>query len=176
MDDGAGSDGSARLIAPAPPIRSEHAKVVAADRRQVARRHDRDSRECLELDPALGERRAQPPLALLRVGADVLAHEDRTRIRLEREPDGLADDVPAPDDDCPAPRPQRRAQIAERVEQEGDAVRRSEGREHRIVQDEEGNDPLRPFHGRGERRLVVQAQVAREQHHHRPAFAHLDKG
>ena len=136
---------------------------------------DRDARECLELDPRAGSA-AQPPLALLRVGADVLAHEDRTRIRLEREPDGLADDVPAPDDDCPAPRPQRRAQIAERVEQEGDAVRRSEGREHRIVQDEKGNDPLRPFHGRGERRLVVQAQVAREQHHHRPAFAHLDKG
>ena len=73
------------------------------------------------------------------------------------------DDVAAADDE---PRPALRSGASrsrERVEQEGDAVRRSEGREHGVVQDEERHDPLRPFDGRGERRVVVHAQVAREQ-------------
>ena len=153
----------ARLITPAPPVGREDAEVVATRRREVARRHDRDAREDVEPDPGAGERGSQPPLALLCVGADVLAHENRRRGRVESEPDGLPDDVPAPDDECPAPRPQRRVEIAERVEQEGDAVRRPEGGEHRVVEDEQRHDPLRLLGGSGQRRVVLDAKIAGEE-------------
>ena len=118
----------------------------------------------------------QPALALLCVGTDVLADEDGGRIDVERQPDGLADDAAAAHDERSAPQPQRGVEIAERFDQEGDPVRRPERREHGVVEDEQRHDVLRPVDGSGERRLVVQTQVTREEHDDGAVFAHLDKG
>ncbi len=149
--------------------------MVAAGGRKVAGRHHRHTRIDLELDTGGREPDAQPPLPLLCVRTHVLADEDGARVRVERESDGLADDVPATDDERSVPGPQRRVEVAERVEQEHDAVRRSEG-EHGVVQDEERHDSLALLDSGGESGVVVQTQITGEQHDDGPVFAHLDKG
>lgn len=76
-------------------------------------------------------------LALLRVGAHVLGDVDGVSPVLEGDPDGLADDVAAPD--CEA-RPERREgapQVLKRVEQEGDPVRCAEAPRQPLVEHEE---------------------------------------
>ena len=128
------------------------------------------------VDSGCREAGTQPALALLGVRADVLADEDRGGIGVEREPDGLTDDVPAAHDEGATARLQGRVEIAERVEQKPEPVRRPECGEHHVVQDEEWHDPLGPLDGGGEGRVVVQAQITGEQHDHGPVFAHLDKG
>ena len=63
-----------------------------------------------------------------------------------------------------APRCRRDASRSrERVEQEGGAVRRAEGREDGVVEDEERDDTFRPLGSRGQCGMVVHAQVAGEE-------------
>jgi hypothetical protein len=73
---------------------------------------------------------------------------------------------------------QRGVEVAQRLEQKGDAVGRAERAEDGVVEDEERDDALRAVDRRRERGLVVHAQVPGEQHDDGPErlFAHLDKG
>ena len=138
--------------------------MVAAGGREVAGRDHGHAGEDLELDPGARERRAQPPLALLRVRAHVLAEEDRLGAGVLRDPDGLREDVAAPDDErCPT-LAQPSVEVVERVEQERDPVRHAERCEDVVVEHEQRDDAFRPLDGGGERRVVVQAQIAGEEH------------
>ena len=135
--------------------------MVAILRRYLARRNHRHARMADELGPQLGP---QPLLARLSVSADVGAQMDGFRAGLLDQPRRLRDDVAAPDDEW-----QALPQIRERLEQEADAIgpnliqRRGARHEDRVVEDEERDHRLRHRGCRGQRRMVVHPQVAREQ-------------
>ena len=109
-----------------------------------------------ELGAQLGP---EPLLARLGVGADVGAQMDGFRAGFLDQLRRLRDHVAASDDER-----QTLPQIRQRLEQEADAIRRREARlEDRVVEDEERDHRLRPGGCCGQRRVIVRAQVAREQ-------------
>ena len=156
-------DVSPRFLAPAPPVGREDAEVVVARGREVAGRDDRDAGEHLELDPRAPERRPQPPFALLGVRAHVCGDVNCLGTHVLGGSDRLRHDIAAADDELRAALAQPCVQIPERADQEGDAVRRPERCEHGVVQNEERHDLLRAFDRSAERRVVVDAKIAREQ-------------
>ena len=131
--------------------------------REVSGRDDRDAREHPELDPRATERRPQPPPALLRVRAHVCGDVHSVGTHILSGSDRLRDDITAAEDELRAALAQLCVQILERVDEEGDTVRRPERREHGVVQDEERHDLLRAVDRSAERRVVVDAKIAREQ-------------
>ncbi len=88
---------------------------------------------------------------------------DPLRARLDGHLQRLRDRVAAADDEPGAAGRERAPEIGQRLEQEGDAVRRAEAREHGLVEDEERHDARRAVDGVGERGVVVHAEVAREE-------------
>jgi hypothetical protein len=106
----------------------------------------------------------EAPLTPLRVAARVLGDEHRLRPNVPSERERLGDDVTRPQHQAGTARPEARVQVAERVEQEGDAVRpRERASEDRVVEDEQRHDPLGLVRRRRECEVVVHAQVAREE-------------
>ncbi len=106
---------------------------------------------------------AQPPLAPLRVGAHVLSDEERVRARLAHDPHGLLDHLALAHEERAAATAQRVVEVGEGVEQERHAVGGAEARQHRAVEHEQRDDAIGDGDGRGECRIVVDAQVAREE-------------
>ena len=100
-------------------------------------------------------------LAASGVGARVSRHEDRRAARLDRERHRLVDHRPPADEQPAAESFERAIQVDEALEQEPVAVGR--GLEERRIQHEERDDlggrPARL----GERGVIVDAQVTREQ-------------
>ncbi len=88
---------------------------------------------------------------------------DALRPRLPGDADRLRDGVPTADDEATASLEQRLPQIGQRVEQEGDPVRRTEAREDMVVEDEERHDVGRVVHRRMKGGVVMDAKVAREE-------------
>ena len=130
--------------------------MVLALRRYLARWNHGHAWMADELGAQLGP---QPLLARLSVGADVGAQMDGFRAGFLDQPRRLRDHVAAPDDQW-----QALPQICERLEQEADAIGRREARlEDRVVEDEERDHRLRRGGCGGQRRVIVRAQVAREQ-------------
>ncbi len=85
----------------------------------------------------------------------------------------LLDDVAAANDECAAAGAQLVVETRQRLGEEREPVRRTEGR----ILDEQRHDPLSLASRRGERRLVVDAQVAREQDDRCPHFVQVtDEG
>lgn len=157
---------SPRRRAPAPPVRPEHAeRPVRPARGEVARRDDRDARERPHLEACIRGGPAEPLLASARERTHVLGQVDGPGTGLGCNPERLLHGVAATDDE-PAPTlPQGRCEVRERVEQEGHAVRCAKAAQNRVVQDEQGHDGGAPLACARERGVVVQPQVAREEHH-----------
>ena len=114
-------------------------------------------RSQLEVEPRESVR------APARVRAHVLREVDAVGAGLLCAALDLARDLSAPDDESPPSPRNRPVEVVQRVEEEGDAVRRAEAFEHRVVEDEQRHDVLALRAGRVERGVVVHAQVAREE-------------
>lgn len=106
----------------------------------------------------------QPLLTPVRVGADVGRHVHLVGVRLCGDLAHLVDEVTVAHDQAAAPLAQTGVEIAQTVREERQPVRHGEpGRVHGPVPHEQRDDLLGAVEGRGERRMVVQAQVAGEQ-------------
>ena len=129
--------------------------VAATRRRELAGRDHRHACEHADVEAAV----SQAPLAPPGIRAHVLGEVDD--VAAERR--DLGDDVAAPHDQRAAEGSQRLVEIPERVEQERDAIRRAEGLEDRVVEHEQRQDALALLARCMERRVVVDAEVAREE-------------
>ncbi len=106
---------------------------------------------------------AQALLAALRVGAPVGADVERRRVALAGQGQRLGDRIAAANVEPPPGSSQRLAEVAQRLEQEGDPVGGGEARlEQRRVEDEERHRSLGPRRRR-ESRVVPHSQVAVEE-------------
>ncbi len=157
-------DRPARCEPPAAPVGREDPVAGRAGGREIAGRNRRDAGQDGQRQPRLGAGGDEAPLARLRVGAHVLAHEDGLRAGLVRDAHRLPHDVTAAHDQQAAAPAQRAIQVGQRIEQECDPVGRAEAREHRAVEHEQRHDALGSGDRGGQRRLVMHAQVAREEH------------
>jgi len=137
--------------------------VIRPRGREIAGRHDRHPREGPQLDSLLLASSAQPTLARPRVGADVVAQKDGGRTSLRRDRERLLDDVSSSERERAPARGERGAQIAERVEEERDPVGHAEALEHDWIEHEQRHDLVGLASGGRERRLVVEAEVTREE-------------
>ena len=105
----------------------------------------------------------------MRVLADVVTHEDRLGVDLDRDLHCFRDDVATPQNEPRSPLGERGVEILERVAQERDAIRPGEVALHDpVVEHEERNDPLGLSRGCRESRVIVDAKVAREENDRRP--------
>ena len=95
----------------------------------------------------------------MRERAGVLGEEHRSGPDLPRQPDRLGHGLPAADGQAT----QRVAQIPQRLAEEGEPVGSAEAVEDGLVEDEERQHALGLFRRGGERRVVVDSQVAREE-------------
>ena len=85
---------------------------------------------------------AESLLAPTRIRAHVLGEEQHRRAHLLGHACDLGGDVTTPHHERAAERFQRRVQIAQRIEEKRDAIRRAERREHGVVEDEQRHDAL----------------------------------
>ena len=129
--------------------------VAAARWRELARRDHRYACEHANVEAGV----SQAPLASPGIRAHVLGEVDD--VAAERR--DLGDNVAAPDDQRATERAQRLVEIPERVEEERDAIRRAERLEDRVVEHEQRQHALALLARCMERRVVVDAEVAREE-------------
>ena len=153
----------ARPRAPHAPVRGEDAVVVASGGYELARWNDRDSRERPQRDAGFAAGSLEPLLPPVRVAADVLRNVDRVGAGTAGHLEGGLHRISPPDQQFRATLPKRLVEIAKRIEQEGDPVRGSApAREQHLVEDEERDD-IPAARGRGQRRVVANAQIPGEE-------------
>ena len=97
------------------------------------------------------------------------AHVDRVGAGLGDDAPYLLDDVAAANDECAAAGAQLAVETRQRLGEEREPVRRTEGR----ILTNSGTTRSAVASRRGERRLVVDAQVAREQDDRCPHFVQV---
>ena len=100
----------------------------------------------MDQDAPFRGRAPQPSLARLREAAHVLAQVDGARAGLDGNAEYLRDRAPAADDETAATRQERAPEVGQRLEQERDAVRRTEVGEQLVVEDEDRYDVRRLPH------------------------------
>jgi hypothetical protein len=143
--------------------------VAAGGRSELAGRDDGHAGAEPKLDPP--ERVAQPLLAPAGERAHVGAREDGVGAEVAREPRGLGDRVAAVDDEPAAALAQARVEVAERLVEEAGAHLAAAGEP--LLAHEQRHDLVGLARRSGERRLVVDAEVAREEGDRHPHAASL---
>ncbi len=95
--------------------------------------------------------------------AHVLAQVDALGPVRQGDPQCLLDRVATTEEKVRATGAESVAEHGERLQEEGDPVRRAEAPEDRIVEDEQRDDPVGALQGRRQRGMVVQAEIPGEQ-------------
>ena len=152
------------MAAPRPPVGREHLEVVTPGRHQLARRDHGGASEVPDVEPFPVRRRVEPSLA----GGGEARHIRRGEHRAGAGPAhhlGADGDRVAPaDDEVAAEAAKRLAEIAKRVEQERQAIRGGiPAPDDVVVEHEQREHPFGRAGGRGQRRVIIDPQVAGEQ-------------
>lgn len=137
--------------------------MVAAGGYELAGWNDRDPRERSQRDPGFATGSLEPRLPPVRVAADILRDVDRVGSGAASHLEGRVGGVSSPDQQSSAAVPEGAVEIVKGIEQEGDPVRGSApAREKVLIEDEERDDVPAP-RGRGQRRVVANAQIPGEE-------------
>ncbi len=148
---------------PGPVIGTEDPEVIATGGGQLAGRDHRGAGVQVETDPLSLAGSDQPALAAAGQAAVVGAGVDLGRAGLLGHADRLADRIAAAHEEGGAKTPQRIAEVAQRVQHEGEAVGAGEAAaEDRLVEDEQRYHSI-GARRRPQRRVIVHPEVAVEE-------------
>ena len=159
---GRGQHGSPRRLRPRAVERREHRVHLLARRRHLAGLHDGAARVHVQVHTVRGEGLAQPRLATLREPAHVGAHVHRAGARFRDDVERARDHVALAHHQVRAASHERAVEIDQALQQEAAPVRAAP--QQIGVEHEEGHDGAARPHRGIEGRMVVQAEIPREQH------------
>ena len=158
-------DGSPRSGPPSPPIRGEDLVGAARRRVQVVRRDDRRRLVDVQPDSGASARGGESALSAARVARHVGGHVDRDGADPRRKPNGFVHRVAVTEDQVAAEPSEGPPEIGEAVAEEPHPVRcREPATEDRRVEHEQWHHRIPSPGRRGQRRVVVHAEIPREQH------------
>jgi hypothetical protein len=106
---------------------------------------------------------SQAPLPRSCVRAHVLAQEHGVGINLQREPHRFLDDVALSEHEPAASLAQLSTKVSQRAEEKGHPIGCAEAGDHRWIEDEERCNGLRRSRRGCKRRVIVKAEIAREE-------------